>query len=100
MMVLGYFLIALANLINGLVGLFLFAIFIRVILSWVRHDESGVFVQIVNGITDPLLLPVKRRIPPLGMLDLSPLIVLFGLYFARDFLCGVLLSYGNQLVLH
>jgi YggT family protein len=66
--------------------LFVIAIFVRIILSWFPIDPHGglrVVVDLVAKATDWLLLPLRRLIPPVRigamMLDLTPMIVLFGL---------------------
>ncbi len=66
--------------------LFVIAIFARIILSWFPIDPNGglrVVVDVISKATDWLLLPLRRVIPPLRigamMLDLTPMIVLFGL---------------------
>jgi len=51
-------------------------IFVRIILSWVHPDPFNPVVRFIYSITDPLLNPIRRIIPPLGgMIDLSPLIL-------------------------
>ena len=63
-----------------LVGqLYVLAIFGRVILSWFPLSRGGVAEQVNNKlllITEPLLGPIRRVMPRMGMLDLSPLIAL------------------------
>jgi YggT family protein len=59
--------------------LYVLAIFGRVILSWFPLSRGGVAEQVNNKlllITEPLLGPIRRVMPRMGMLDLSPLIVL------------------------
>ena len=61
-----------------LVLLFEVALFARVILSWFPLQRGGVMAK-VNGflvrITDPVLEPVRRALPRMGMFDLSPILV-------------------------
>lgn len=59
--------------------LYVLAIFVRVILSWFPLSRGGVAEQVNNKlllITEPLLGPIRRVMPRMGMLDLSPLIAL------------------------
>jgi YggT family protein len=74
---------ALAWAIPALVGLvisiFLFAILIRVILSWVNPDPYNPAVGLLNHITDPILAPAQRLLPPIGGIDLSPMAAMIGL---------------------
>jgi YggT family protein len=56
------------------------AIVVRALLSWFPLSPRNRFVQFVARITDPLIQPVRRVVPPLGMLDLSSMIVIVVLY--------------------
>ncbi len=52
-------------------------IIIRILLSWFPNiDPYNPLVMILRQITDPLLEPARRVIPPLGMFDISPIVVL------------------------
>ena len=69
-----------------LAGLFLVAIFVRILLSWFPLDPNGVMATAAGFlymITDPVLAPMRRVIPPLRLgnvaLDLSAIIVIVGL---------------------
>jgi YggT family protein len=57
------------------------AIFARAILSWFQLDPRSPLVQILNDLTDPVLEPIRRVMPRLGMIDLSPLIAILLLQF-------------------
>lgn len=66
--------------------LYLIAIFVRIVLSWFPLDPNGLMATVAGFlymITDPLLGPLRRAIPPLRLgsvlLDLSPIIVIVGL---------------------
>ena len=59
------------------------AVLVRVILSWVAPDPSNPVVRVVIQITEPLMAPVRRLLPDMGGLDLSPLIVLLGVQFVK-----------------
>jgi len=69
-------------LLCQLVLLFEVALFARVILSWFPLQPGGAMAK-VNGflvrITDPVLEPVRRMLPRMGMFDLSPIIVFLAL---------------------
>ncbi len=49
----------------------------RVLLSWVDPRASNPFARFVVDTTEPILAPIRRILPQTGMLDLSPLVVLF-----------------------
>jgi YggT family protein len=74
------------DLICFLLGIYSFVILARIIMSWVRITPGSPFegVQsVVFNLTEPVLGPLRRAIPPLrmgmGAIDLSPLIVLVGI---------------------
>ncbi len=74
------------RIVIDLVQLYLACIFIRIVLSWFPINpwsKGAKAVRFLERITDPVLVPVRRLVPPLRVggaaLDLSPLIVLIGL---------------------
>lgn len=66
----------LANFLRFLVMALWLLILARVILSWVDPGGRSRFATFVISTTEPILAPVRRILPPTGMFDLSPLIVL------------------------
>lgn len=77
-----------------LLVLYIVAIFARIVLSWFPIDPDGAVATVAGFlylITDPVLAPLRRVIPPVrvgGMgLDLSPTIVIFGLFIVLQVLC-------------
>jgi len=78
-----------------LATLYLVCMFGRVILSWFPIAPGTAMASIFSflyAITEPVLGPIRRLIPPIGMggmgLDLSPIIVFFGLSILRSAVCG------------
>ena len=70
--------VAVFKLLDLLLNVYLFAIFLRVILSWLnpqgmRHNPAG---DLLTSLTEPLLRRARRLLPPVGGLDLSPIAVL------------------------
>jgi YggT family protein len=53
-----------------------FAIFGRAILSWFNMDPNSPIIQILTSITDPIVEPIRRIMPRVGMFDLSPMIAI------------------------
>jgi YggT family protein len=70
---------ALPALLELTINLFLLAVLIRVILSWVNPDPYHPAVALLGRLTDPLLRPAQRLIPPIGGIDLSPMAVMIAL---------------------
>ena len=68
-----YAFIELANLV---LNVLVVAIVIRAVLSWVRPDPRNFFVQLLVKVTDPVLKPLERVIPPLGGIDITPIVAI------------------------
>ncbi len=60
------------------------AIFARAILSWFNMDPRSPLLQMLNSITEPILDPIRRIMPRLGMIDLSPLVAILLLQFVSS----------------
>lgn len=95
MLLFGYFLKAVAQLLGAVIGIFIFLFIARAILSWVSPDPRNPIVQFINNTTEPILSRVRSKIPPLGMFDLSVLVVILVLYFLDNFLVGSIRAYGE-----
>lgn len=98
MFVVGNLLSALADLLNGLLTLYGWAIVIRVLLTWVSPDPFNPVVQFLNQVTDPYLNFFRRFIPPIGPMDISPIVALMVLhYLLQPFLVRTLLDLSLRL---
>ncbi len=75
----GALLWAVPALLELAIDIFLFAILIRVILSWINPNPYNPGVALLERLTDPLLRPAQRLIRPIGGVDLSPLAVMIAL---------------------
>ena len=67
---------AVVKLIGLTINIFIFAIFIRIIVSWVAPGIHNPIVTLVATISEPILGRFRRLIPPLGGFDLSPVFAL------------------------
>ena len=73
--------------LNLLLTVLTVAILIRALLTWVPNmDPSNPLVRLLNQITDPLLQPARRLIPPMGGMDLSPIVVIVALQLLQRLL--------------
>jgi len=70
---------ALLRIVVGIVRLYFFAILVYVILSWVSPGHWNPLISVLHSLVQPVLRPVRRLVPAIGGLDLSPLFVLIGL---------------------
>ncbi|HEX3102374.1 MAG TPA: YggT family protein [Pyrinomonadaceae bacterium] len=75
----------------GLLSVLVLFIFIRFISSWFVFTRKT-FLGFVKRVTDPILLPVQRLIPPIGMFDISAMIVLLLIGFLQSVVLRVFVS--------
>ena len=71
------------RLVAILIDLYSIVVLAAVVMSWVRVDPRSPLARIVYRLTEPALAPLRRAIPPIGGLDLSPIVLLFGLRVLR-----------------
>ncbi|OQY54935.1 MAG: hypothetical protein B6247_09655 [Candidatus Parabeggiatoa sp. nov. 2] len=93
----GLFLLSVANLLSLLIYIFIFAIIIQVILSWLTPNSYNPLTELLHHLNEPVLRPVRRKIPPVQGLDLSPMVVIIALYLVDILLVGylrILAQYG------
>jgi YggT family protein len=67
------------GLVRFLFELYAVILFVRVVLSWVQMDPNNQLVRIVYQLTEPLLAPIRRRLPQGGGMDFSPIVAFIGL---------------------
>lgn len=76
-------------MISQLISLYTLLIFVRIILSWFPVNPSGPLAsvnRVLWQVTEPVLGPARRLIPSLGPIDISPIVVVFGLGFVQRLL--------------
>ncbi len=97
MFVISHFLKALATVLDMALSLYMWIIIIRALLSWVNPDPYNPIVRFLYGITEPVLARIRRFLPPLGGIDLSPLVAILGIVFLKQFLIPVLYDLAYSL---
>ena len=65
-------------------------IFVRVLLSWVQVNPYNPLIRLLYNLTDPILAPFQRIIPPAGGMDFSPLVALIVIDLLRRLLLSLL----------
>lgn len=98
--VMGLAVVSAVELFQLTLWVFIIAIFIRVILSWVSPyaAHQNPVVGLLNNLTDPLMRPARQVIPPMGGLDLSPIAVFILLYLTIILIVKPLLAFGYGLL--
>lgn len=77
-------------IIYGILSVYILLIFARIIFSWGLSSVNRLMLFLVR-VTEPVLAPFRRLIPPVGMLDISPIVVLLLLNLLQAFVAGVLI---------
>ncbi len=95
----GLFVLALAALLQMTLHVFLFAVLIQVILSWVAPRAYNPASSLLLSLTEPLLRPARRLIPALGGLDFSPIVVLVVLQLSSMLIIAPLRDLGATLAM-
>jgi len=85
MFVLANFLNAVAYVLEFVINIYMYIIIARAIISWVNPDPYNPIVRFLYQATEPVLSRVRRMLPTMGGLDLSPLIVLIVIVFLQKF---------------
>jgi YggT family protein len=70
-----------ASLLTAVLEIFLLILFIRVLFSWLTSIPPNPVSRFAYAVTEPVLAPLRRRIPPVSGMDLSPLLVMVLIYF-------------------
>lgn len=94
--------ILLGNLLNGLavvvetiLSMAMWALIISALISWVNPDPFNPIVRFLHAVTQPMLKPIRRFVPPLGgRIDISPIIAILLIAFLQQFLVGSMRSYA------
>ena len=85
---------SLAVLIDNIIDIYTWIVIASAIMSWlvafgvvnVRNQFIRVVVDLLFRLTEPVLRPIRRILPNLGGVDISPVILLLGLFFVRSLL--------------
>ena len=72
-------LVSLVDLVALSIGIFIIAIIIQAVISWVNPGTYNPVTGLLHSLTEPLLRPARRLLPPISGIDLSPLLVLIAL---------------------
>ena len=82
--------ILLFQVIDMVFNLLQIIIIVRVVLSWISHNPSNQFIQIIYQVSEPILKPIREILPLTGMgFDLSPIVAFFLLGLLKKILLAV-----------
>ncbi len=95
----GYFLMALAKVLDFVLILFMWIVIARAVLSWVSPDPFNPIVRFIHNITEPVLYPIRTKLPVgFGGIDLSPIVVFLGIIFVRTFVVNSIMRISASLL--
>jgi YggT family protein len=87
----GRIIAAVGYIIYGLLSIYLILIAARVIFSWARISYTNRLMRFLVNATEPLLGPLRRTLPPLGWIDISPIVAGIIIWFLLAAVSGTLL---------
>jgi YggT family protein len=98
MFVIGNFLLAIANVLDIILSIYMWVIIIAAVISWVNPDPYNPIVRFLYRATEPVLRPIRRTIgTALGGIDVSPIIAILGIMFLRLFVIRSLMDIATRL---
>jgi YggT family protein len=97
MFIFANFLVAVARLADILLTIYMYLIIGRAIISWVNPDPYNPIVSFLNRVTEPVLDRVRSKLPNLGGLDLSPMVVILVIIFLQKFAVDSLYDLGYRM---
>jgi YggT family protein len=68
------------------INLYSFVVLAAVVMSWIQVDRNNPIANFVLTLTEPVLAPIRQAIPPMGGLDLSPMVLLIALQVLKGLL--------------
>jgi len=88
----------LARVLDIVLDLYMWVIIIRALISWVNPDPYNPIVQVLTRVTEPVLRPIRKLVPPYRIgIDLSPLIATLIIVFLQHALIKNLYRFASHL---
>jgi YggT family protein len=97
MFIIGNLLQAIAFILNTGLTIYMWIIIISSLLTWVNPDPYNPIVRFLYTVTDPVLRPIRRRLGMTMGIDISPLIVILAIMFARSFIVKTLYDLASRM---
>lgn len=90
MFLLSNFILAVAKLINFILSAYVWIVIARAVISWVNADPYNPIVRFLVQVTDPILDRIRRYLPAMGAIDISPMVLILAIIFLQSFLVPTL----------
>ena len=100
MILFGTFLSAVARILHIVLILYMWIVILRAVLSWVKVPSLYPVVVVLHNLTEPVLKPFRKIIPPsaLGGIDVTPILVILVILFVDSFLVKSISLYAQQML--
>ncbi len=88
---------AIGQVLLFLLNIYFYIIVIEVVVSWllvfevinVRNPQAQNLVRLLRKLTDPVMVPIRKYVPPIGGIDISPIIVIFLIFVLQNLIYRV-----------
>ena len=94
---LGLLVMALADLADFVLMLYIGIVLVRVLISFIHVERSNPVVPLIHQLSEPFMRPLRKRLPTPGGLDFSPMIVILAILLMRALLIAPLIDLGMRL---
>ncbi len=99
MYIFGYFIMAVARILDVVLIAYMWVVIARAVLSWVNPDPFNPIVRFIHNVTEPVLYRIRAKLPvTFSGIDFSPIAVLLGIIFLRIFVVNSLLRISATLL--
>ena len=86
----GIFIVALLDMVHQFFNVFIYALIIQAVMSWIPGSTANPVYGLVSSISAPVLRPLRNLIPPVGGIDLTVFFTIIGLFALQIFFVGTL----------
>jgi len=95
----GYFIMAVANVLHYVLFFYMWIIIARAVLSWVSPDPYNPIVRFIYKVTEPVMYQVRSRLPvSFGGIDFAPVVVILIIYFLQTFVVNSLMRFSQSML--
>lgn len=91
------FILTAARVLDAVLNVYMWIIIARALVSWVSPDPYNPVVRFLTQVTEPVLGRIRRILPHMGGIDVSPIIVIFAIFIARQFVVATLFDIAYRM---
>ena len=97
MFIIGNLIEAVAFILNTALTIYMYIIIAAAVITWVNPDPYNPIVKFLYAATEPVLRPIRRRLGMSIGIDISPIIVIFGIWFVKSFFVKTLFDLASRM---